>query len=81
MRRKGDMERHVKKKQDIKIYTRKKKTSYPDKHNFSPDEAKEDYTNADRQNMYAHNTDRLYSYVVILQLQAKSKGVLVQNQS
>lgn len=31
--------------------------------------------------MYVHHTDRLYSYVVTLQLQAKSKGVLVQNQS
>lgn len=81
MRRKGDMERHVKEETGQKNLHKEKKTLCPDKHNFNPDEAKEDHTNADRQNMYAHSTDRLYSYVVILQLQAKRKGILVPNQT
>lgn len=42
MRRKGDMERHVKKETGHKNLHKKKNPLYPDKHNFNPDEAKED---------------------------------------
>lgn len=77
MRRKGDMETNLKKKMRQKLMQEKK--LHTDKHNFNPDKGEEDPTNADGQNMDVHNTDRLQSYVVILQLQAKMKVFCIES--